>query len=150
MQADVYQLPAQALAVQSLSARGEAPYLEAFEELRAAVHMTIAENSLYLESAPMWRPVLTVVCYTGARKHDGRYRPETVPTLLEVLHPIYAALMDAGVIADRASLYGITAMLLTDSPREGFRIRVTDTYSPQEGMTDDEPASREPAERHVG
>jgi len=136
--ADVYQLPSQDLAqaLTSFSVRGQAPYLEAAEELRAAVAMTIAENSLYLETTPMQKPVLTVICYVGKRVHDGRFRPESPLPLLYLLDPIIAALRDEGVIGLPSSIYGVTTMLVQDSPREGFRIRVTDvsTRSPQEGI----------------
>lgn len=135
MLADVYQLPSQdlALALQSFTARGQAPYLEAAEELRAAVATTIAENSLYLEPEPMAHPLLTVVCFTGKRRHDGRFRPESPLPLLYLLDPIIAALRDERVIGLPSTIAGVTVRLEQGSPHEGFRIRVTDvSNSPAE------------------
>jgi len=118
---DVYQLPAQELAVQSFHARGESPYLNAHEELRAAVAQAIGGNG---PEEPYGKCSLTIVCYTGKKRQDGRYRAERVHTLHYVLDPIYRALMDSKVITGMEAVCEIRTMLRRDSEREGFRIVV--------------------------
>lgn len=121
MRVDVYALPAAALAVQSFRKRGEAAYLDAHEELRAAVVTKIAEAGC-APAAPYARVSLTVICYVGKKRQDGLYRAERVHTLHYTLDPIYRALLDAGVIASMEAIYEIRTCLVRDSAHEGFRI----------------------------
>lgn len=123
MRVDVYQLPEQALAVQSFQKRGEAPYLDAHEHLRSEVVKAIGHENL-APPEPFKRCSLTIICYVGSPKSDGFYRAQRVHTLHYTLDPIYRALLDADVIASMESIYDIRTCLVRKSAREGFRIQV--------------------------
>ena len=129
MRVDVYQLPGQALAVQSFSKRGEAPYLDAHEELRSAVVKAFAHEQ---PREPFERVSLTIICYVGSNKRDGYYRAQRVHTLHYTLDPIYRALQDAGVIASMEAIYDIRTCLVRQSSREGFRVQVDELPTARE------------------
>lgn len=131
MQVDVFLLPHRDLSVQSFSARGEAPYLSAHEELRAAVALAIGNLTQQEHSAPYARCAVTIVCYTGKKKQDGRYRPERVHTLHYCLDPIYRALLDSEVIATMEAIDSIRVVLRREQEHEGFRIIVEELALPQ-------------------
>lgn len=123
MRVDVYRLFAKGIEVKSFGARGESPYLDAAEEMRIAVVSKIDAEEL-APPAPYRRCALTVVCYTGKKRNDGRYRPEVNPSLSYVLEPFYKALEDGGVIADTKAIRSTRTVLEPGSEREGFRIIV--------------------------
>lgn len=123
MRVDVYKLLASGIEVKSFGARKLDPYLDAFEEMRIAVLTKIDDGGL-APPVPFQRCSLTVVCYTGAKRRDGRYRPEVIPSLNYVMEPFYEALRQGGVIHGTQSIAELRLALVRESEREGFRILV--------------------------
>lgn len=136
---DVQALARQALKVQSFHARGEAPYLDAHDELRAETAIA-AGFSGQLPPQPLQRAALTIICYVGRRRYDGYYRPRRAHMLHYILEPFYAALIDGRIIVNMGSVDSIRVMLRRNE-REGFRVHlrelapggIDDDYEEAEG-----------------
>lgn len=121
---DVHALAMRPLMVQSFHARGEAPYLDAHEALRAEVSIA-AGFSGQLPRQPLLRARLTIICYVGKRRADGYYRPRRAHMLHMILDPIYRALLDDGIVASMAGVDDIRVALRRNE-HEGFRIVITE------------------------
>lgn len=119
MKFDVMALPSTGLNVVG-SRRAFAPYNAAHEELRIEVTQAAVEAGPIPERFE--KASLTVVCYVGREKEDGKFRAETVNCLHPVLDPIYRALIDLDVISSMDAVPEIRTILVRDCETEGFRI----------------------------
>lgn len=121
-------LPGADLAILSFTARGEAPYLSAREELRAET--VTAFDAAYPGGRPK-TPIefagLTVALFVGpVRRRDHRFRPSRVTQIPYVLNGIYDALIELGLIAAESALVMNQQVLVRNAHREGWTIQLTD------------------------
>ena len=123
MRFDVFELPASIVAEQGRSVRRGAAYNAAHEEFRIAVET--AHWEAWQSGGPFERASLTIVCFVGADKGDGKYRPQTTNRLHDALDPIYRALINVELIESMEAVPEIRTVLVRDAPiEEGFRIEI--------------------------
>lgn len=116
---EVALLPAKALERESRHVSEE--YMEAHEEMRAAVALAIAGQ---WTGSVFERPAVSVFINIGSGRGDGRYRPRSPYSAWPTLDPIYRALIDAGILTSTPQMAYTAVGIVSGCAQEGLRIVV--------------------------